>query len=446
MIPEEGRSRIGFLTGVVLMALSLGREVAALEFSLPEKVTDGSRKYRMSRTANGQLATDGRRGLHVTYWSGSELGTTPGNPSYVYYRFRNPDGSWSHEEPIDDSTVGAAQLHIGGRHPSLALTPDGGVWVVWNDHRHCTAAGNWIDNTEIFGDMKPPGGDFSAVDLRLSQTSASHLGDNGFAPKIVSHTDGRMSLSWFDFHFNKDVSDVFLRTSDETGSFDLGASIESMRMTDAAARGNAPAFTVPDMDVDSHGVRRLAWAGGQGSEAGLYYAEAVLGATSVAETLLKAGATDFFDPPHVAVSPSDDVWIAYGDDSIPGGEDVILMRKRSGQSDFDPPFVAAGGQSRQYSADHEVDNEGFVHLVWIDENLETHVYYGVFDPNIPGFVESVRLTQSTGSWIRPSIALDERGKAYVLWEENRAIDEGDLWFATTAPVVTSGVNNWKIME
>lgn len=423
-----------------LVCLSYGWAWAA-DFTAPERITNGAVKYRLSRTANGVMAFDSEGRLHVTYWSGG-IQTTPGSPSFVYHQSWTLDGGWSARVSIDDSSVG--QAHVGGRHPSLAVAADDTVWVTWHDHRHSTPGGSWIDNIEIYADKMPPTGAFSSTDVRLTHTVAAHAGDNGYAPKIARGPDGRLSLVWYDSHFSSgDIADIFLKTSDPAAVFDLGEPMSAMRLTDPADHPSLP-YSVPDLAIDSSGKRHLVWAGGYGPDVNLYYAEAPLGATQVAEVLLAAGATDFFDPPHMVAGQNGDVWIACGDDSNPQGEEVVLFRRRVGEPGFDPPFPIAPDPARQYAPDLEVDTAGKVHLAWIDEREGARVFYGVYDPLGAQLLEEQPITPAPGNWARPSLALDVEGEVYVLWEEDRASGEGDIWFCTTKRPQTSSVEAWAL--
>jgi hypothetical protein len=109
---------------------------------------------------------------------------------------------------------------------------------------------------------------------------------------------------------------------------------------------------------------------------------------------------------------------------------------------FDASFVVASGPGRQISGDAEVDSNGIVHLVWLDENAERYIHYGRFDPTLSAMLETFPLTEEAGSWIRPTLLLDGAGEVYVMWEENVSLTEGDLWFATTARYEPSAVGNW----
>ncbi|MCX7014779.1 MAG: hypothetical protein NTW86_19895 [Candidatus Sumerlaeota bacterium] len=437
-----------FWNTALLVLLAAPGVIEAATFSPPAKFTDGARKYELSRTASHCMAFDSSGTLHLAYFAETRKDlTTPEYPNYVYHQAWRRGAGWSAADLVDDSIVPGVG-RIGGRHPSLAIAPDGTVWVAWQDHRHCAEAGHWIDNTEIYADRQAPGGSFSPTDLRLTTSSAPHYGDNGYTPKIVAHSSGRLSVAWHDFNADPDISDIYLKTSSLAGNFDLGESMASMRMTDKTLRGNSPEFTVVDLAADSAGTRHLTWVGGQNSTGDLYYGEAAVGATSVAKRLLAANATDFFNPPHIAVAPNDDVWVAYGDKTTPGGEDVTLLRRRAGQTDFDAPIVIASNPARQYSPDLTIDAQGRLRLAWIDERdlAGPKVYYGLYDPSSGQLLDDTPLTGASTAWARPTLALDTRGNAFVVFEENRGTIAGDLWFTTNGPTTAGARGHWQTYE
>ncbi len=443
---ERKRIQTILRIGVGIVSCVLSQQLALSgPFASPEAITGIEARYRMSRCSNGQMAIDSDGTLHATYWSGG-LSTLPSSPSFIYYRNWKINEGWSNQISIDDST--AEGSHLGGRHPSLALDSRGTVWIAWHDHRNSTSAANWIDNLEIYVDSKPKGGSFSGSDLRMTNTNNSHLGDNGFTPKIASHPDGRVSIAWYDFGLDGDIADIFLKTSDTLGLFDLGETLPAMRITDKDDRGGVVSYTVPDLAIDSVGNHHLCWVSGLGAAADLYYAEAIVGGTLVNEVLLQPGATDFFDPPHIATSDNGDIWIAYGDEALNGigNEDIVVLRRRAGQLNFDPATPLLTDSAREYGPDIEIDSNGFVHLVWIDERMGTHVYHGIFEPEDLTLIMEERLTETDGSWERPSIAIDDENQVYVLWEEEISFNSGAIWFSTNAAEATSGVSHWSRYE
>ena len=201
---------------------------------------------------------------------------------------------------VDDP---APAQRIGGRHPSLALMPDGTALVAWHDHRHCTAAGNYIDNVEIYADRRTTTGSLTPGNIRLTTTASGGSGDNGYAPRLGRDASGRAHLAWYDFTANAAVSDIYLRASDALGNFDPAEPVSAARLTFETARDGTPPFTMPDLAVAPDGTRHLTWIGGTETGGGPWYAR-----VSAAGTVETIGAItgpngDFFDPPRVALGP-----------------------------------------------------------------------------------------------------------------------------------------------
>jgi hypothetical protein len=430
------------------------------DFAPAEKVTGGGAKHQFSRLSNGVAAFDTSGTLNVTYWSGSETqSTSPDSPTYVLYRSWSPSAGWSAQTQVDDSfnTDG----HIGGRHPSLAVAPNGTVWTVWHDYRNCTP-GNWMDNTEIYADFKPKGGQFTSTDLRLTTTPVSpdFAGDNGFCPRVVVDSAGRVRVAWYDFHFSRssdtqmNISDIFLKTSDTSGAFDPGQTMESMRLTRFEDRGglkaDTPSYTMPDLDVDTSGTCHLIWVAGTGYASNLYYAALPAGATTANERQLAANVRSYFDPPHIDVAPNGDVWIAYADAG--DVEKVMIRRKRAGQADFDAPVTIASDPTVANSQpDLEVDGDGNAHVVWVRRRgtADRDVVYAVYDPVEGKISAEAVLSPAPAKWDRPSLALRADGAAVALFEENTSLFEGDIWFASSLPkprVTAADSGAWNLFQ
>lgn len=412
------------------LLIALPALAAALTpFSPAEKVTDGAALYQASRNPAHTMAFDSTGRLHVTYFSGS-VSTAPADPSIVYYRNWKLGEGWSAPTAVDRPTA----PRIGARHPSLAVLPNDTVWIVWQDHRHCLAAKNYIDNTEIYGNFRPTGGDFQSADIRLTETASGHNGDNGYTPRLGVDATGKVSLAWFDFAAEATVADIYLRTSDTAGVFNPLDPFVAGRLTDFATRGaTPPSFTVPDIALDAAGTRHLTWGTGEAARGDLYYGSVAAGGSTTTPQLLAAGSADYFDPPRIAVSPAGDVWIAYGDDSVVGGEDVVLRRLRVGQPSFDAPITIAANAARQYAPTIAFDAAGIVHLAWVDRRSGTQVYYGRFDPATSTLLEEQAITTTSASYSRPAIVIDPAGVACILYEVQAGGDPGgDLWFVRGA--------------
>jgi len=429
-------------------AMAAAEARAQAVFDPPARIAAApGRDYQISRTASAAAAFDAQGALHVVYWAGGQA-TSPAAPSYVLYRSWTPRGGWTDEEIIDDSYAGATRL--GGRHPSLAFGPAGEIWVAWHDYRHATAAGNWMDNTEIYADRRPAGGAFSALDLRLTATAAGGLGDNGFAPKLAAGPDGRIHLAWYDFHYYGTVSDLFLKTTDGAGEFNLAETMDAMRLTRATDRSGAPAFTLPALAVAADGARHLVWVGGTTDGADLYYGEAAPGGGGGADAFtprrLLAHATSFFDPPQIATGPGEgEVWIAFADRVDPQNPRVKLLHRPAGAAEFEAPREVDPGPAAQSCAAIAVSPEGAIHLAWVDaRDGGARVVYGRWSAQAQALEERVAVTSEVGGWARPALALNARGKPYLLMDRHAGTGAGEVWFAASAaPAAAAG---WRYYE
>ncbi|MFP4381252.1 MAG: hypothetical protein ACLFUS_12190 [Candidatus Sumerlaeia bacterium] len=396
-------------------------------FNQPEKITSGNEAYQLSRNANGSIAFDASDTLHLTYWSGGFM-ASPTMPSHIYYQSKTADGDWASPIAIDDSKVQVAGpyqgQHIGGRHPSMAVLPDGTVWIIWQDHRHCNPATpyNSIDNTEVYGDRMLPGGTFTDTDIRLTTSSAEHFGDNAYHPKVASNNAGRIGAAWFDFHFDFDLADIFLKVSADDGAFDPADTMADMRFTSDGSDSGANYNQMPDIAMTDTAAHLVWYKGLAGVGGDLFYAEAPFDGDASGPIMIEADVGNYWYPPHIEVGRDGSVWIAYG--APADSEKITLLRKRPGQSAFDAPVQLTSAPGKQYNADMVVAADGTIHLAWIDTRAEQHIYYGHYDPETGSLLQERRITESASDWTRPAIAVDSLGQPHVVFEERQNYTDG----------------------
>lgn len=439
---------VGFLAVIPMSGSAL--------FTVPEPLTDGDLNYELSRNPRGCLALDSTRTLHAVYWWG-EGGTSPDTPAGFCYRTWRPESGWTSCEAINGSFVvegPEAGRYIGGRHPSLVVTSDDTVWIAWHDHRHCRSGEwrNWNDNTEIYADFRPRNGNFNVLDLRLTTsleidppTMENPGHDNGFAPMLVAAPDGRLHAVWYDFHFGF-YGDVFHKVSDTSGTWNLGETMEQMRLTRGGLPSQPPTYVVPDAAADDAGNLHVVWTSGISGAGDLYYGRVNGAGVLVEQALLREYAAGFFDPPAVVRAPNDDLWIVWSEFMGPNRWAVHVMRRASGAAGFDPSQRVTRIDASQHNASLAVDAFGLLHLVWIDERQGRHVYYGLYDPNRGELLEEQRLSYEAGQWKQASIAIDELGDLYVLLARKETGQSGTIYFTTTRTLEPASVPHWAVYE
>lgn len=221
--------------------------ICAEEFSEEKTFLTSLKAFDFSRNTHGTMGVDSLGNIHIVYSIPYELSTPPDNQVW-YQQFGNSQAF----SPIrvDSGSTG------GGRHPSLVIDSNDVVHVVWQDYRHTTAVGNYMDNIEIYYDRKTLNGSFSETDIRLTNTNAGHLGDNGYLPRISVDPQNRLHVVWYDFTLNGNNADIYLINSNENQVFPEAEGIDDYRITsveqnpsDYIANWMPDGATLPDGSV-----------------------------------------------------------------------------------------------------------------------------------------------------------------------------------------------------
>lgn len=407
--------------------------VGAAGFLPEEKVATGDYNFRMSHNPNHSMVVNRGGTVHLVFWSGY-LATLPGSPSAVWYATRSPDGLWSQPLAIDDSYISTG-TRLGGRHPSLIVTSDTTVRVFWHDYRHCTGSQNWMDNTEIYMDTKQAGGSFSADDVRLTETSASHDGDNAYLAKAAVAPDGRIYVTWYDFHFNPNCSDIFLARSQDDGRFEAPFDMERARLTDASERDNRPSYTMADIAIDTQGAVHLVWTKGLNEGLGVFYARVVGDDLATGPLLLTDNGGSYWDPPRITAGPNGDVVVLWTEMLGHNGTAIVAARLRRGAAAFEQPAPISASPDELWEPDGELDTRGLLHLVWIErKDAHSRVVYGVYDFGSQRLIGQEEINGNLSDASRPVIALDSRGFVHIAWEDFRS-GKGQIYYRTSAAIL-----------
>ncbi len=388
----------------------------AVEFDPPMEIYQGMEGFEFGRHTHGAIAVDAESGVHLICQIQDETGKPP-DSQILYFQVRN--GETSAPVRVDSGAVG------GGRHPVMSVGPDGGVHVVWQDYRHTTAAGNYIDNVEIYYDSKPADGSFSDNDIRISHTQAGHLGDSGYMPVSVVQAGGRVAIAWYDFTRNGNNADIYLRMSDESGGFADVTGIEQFRITDAPAASNFASNWSPCLGILSDGsVYALrgyldGWQGDfslQGSKIGDD------GLPGEIETVGEGGS--FLDPPRMAYDTAGNLAVVYPVSE--GGLSSIRFQHRSPAGVWSEPLEISLGDNDAEQADVVLDSLGRVHIVWQEDTGGAYqIHYAVVELETMSVLERQTLSDFDFDCRTPSITLQqETERLYTAWIEHNFDIEG----------------------
>ena len=429
---------------VALMWLAVAASARADAFIEPVCITDhltSPARRRMSANTQGQLLRGVDGALKLVYWEGGPQ-TTPDTPSRVWFTQWTDATGWSARERVDRSQLPAPDgREIGGRHPAMAERADGALFAAWHDHRHCLPS-NYINNLEIYGNTRPTTATWATTDTRLSETPSGNAGDgdNGYAPQTVVRADGRIAVAWYDYHWSAFQSEICLRLSDTDGAFGAPGSIDAARLTQPADRASGDSgedFIMPTLAADTSGTIHLAWSTGRlDTTPALYYGRYDAdGATWLEKGRLRDDVGGFDDPARLVADPATgDVWLVYRDHSttVSTTGALIAERRRLGASAFDPWVALTGVGADPVQPCAAVDHLGRLHVAYVDKaSPSRQVKYVVYDPagGVVSSPETVTDSPHSG-WARPALALDDADRAYVVWERELGVNDGELWFAT----------------
>ncbi|HQO34843.1 MAG TPA: hypothetical protein PLG59_09290 [bacterium] len=418
--------------------------VLLLLFALPAWAVDFQEEIIIQQSENpiefpinthGTAAVDSTGRLHLVYGIRDQTGSPPQNQ--VWYCEVGPDGNVSVPIRVDNATIG------GGRHPCLAVDSEDTVHVVWHDYRHTTFAGHWMDNTEIYYDRKPVDGVFSDSDVRISDTRAGHLGDNGYAPQIAVGPDGRVHIAWYDFTLDGNTADVYLRSSTLSGEFPPQVGIEPFRITSIGSGSTYTANWMPSLAALPSGEMYVLWGfveGWQGNFELRGYTVSADGVARPVEQVAEDGGS-FLDPHRLTADRQGNLGLVYS--KRVDTQKRIFLQYRPNGAGWSAPIRVDNGNTDATQPDLAFDSRGQAHIVWQEDIGGAYrVMYAILSPGDLSIESPVALSRMEADARTPAIALNPRTDGIsVLWLDWSAEGERSIVYRYGIPP-NVGVDLW----
>lgn len=393
---------------IVVLGFAVSLQGMAVDFDEPLVLREGREVVLFSQNTSGNMAVDSAGTAHLVYTLNDENIIPPDNQ--VWHQSIGQDGI-GQPTRVDNGAQG------GGRQPSMAVDPSDTVHVVWQDYRHSTAAGRYFDNLEIYYDKKPAGGTFSDTDIRLTETQAGHLGDNGFVPQTAIDLGGRVHVVWYDFHFDN-ISDIYYRASRPDGLFTPHTGIGEFQIT-FSNRGDQPNVSnwFPDLGLFPDGSVYVVWGRREGWQGSYELFGGIVsgsdGLNAVEPIADQEG--QFFDPPRLACDALGNLGLAAS--KYTGSQYHIQLHYKPFGQNWRPGIQI---DDRQLSASQPClafGPNGLIHLVW-QEDLGgiSQIRYVGFHPE-SGVVDGPASLSSDEEDARtPTIAAHPvTGRIHVAW-------------------------------
>ncbi len=417
-------------TFFVILFTFLSFEAKALEFDEEIVVFTSESAIEFARNTRGSIGVDSKGHTHIVYGIPDESSNPPRNQ--IFYQVIE-DHKASFPVRVDSGSLG------GGRHPSLVIDANDLLHVVWQDYRHTTSAGNYIDNVEIYYDQKSVNGSFSSSDIRLTTTNAGHQGDNGYVPQIVVGPDNRLCVTWYDFTRNGNNADIYLISSDENGVFPDQEGIESFRITSVEQNpDNYTSNWLPDLAALPDGLISVIWGflrGWQGAFQLQGLTASANGILSPVESIADKGGR-FNDPARLISDSEGNLMVVYPE-YVDGMYRINLHYKPLGEEWRGPLVVNDGTLSAsQPCAAYLSPSE--VIVVWQEDLGGIHqIAMAHVNPQMMEIGHRAVLSQMNQDARTPSISSHPmNGKTAVAWIEHgwdgmyaikvRSTDETDI--------------------
>lgn len=427
------RQNCSFIAFLILAAAT----ATAIELNSPDILYQGSKTLQFSYNTSGAMGVDSAGRIHLVYFIADDVNKPPKNQ--IYYQTIE-DSAISEPVRVDNNDQG------GGRHPSLAIDAQDTVHVVWQDYRHTTAAGKYIDNLEIYYDKKSSGGQFSDADVRLTKTNAGHKGDSGYLPNITAGNNGRIYVIWYDFTINGNNADVYLRSSNEQGVFPEQDGIENFRITASIADPkNYTSNWTPDAGaLHDGGVYAIwgflqGWQGNYQLQGCLIAADGSLG--DIEDIAAKSG--QLTDPPRLIADRNGNLGLICST-NIGGLYQVNLYYKPRGEA-WSAPMLLNDGALSSTQPCAAFDSTGNILAVW-QEDL-SGLYQAALaqiDPRTATIEERSVVNEIDRDARTPVIALNPKtNQIHLAWIEKG--EEGGRSIVYRSEKAAA-VGDWRIHE
>jgi len=392
----------------------------ASSFQPNHRITDAGRRSFWAHTfSSGAHSVAVRGGEVFTAW----YDVRNGDSDVFFAKSDDRGATFGPNVRVNDDTGRARQYK-----PSLGLDAAGAIYMIWRDDRR--------GHADIFFARSEDGGKTFTKNLLLND-------DNGWAyhgnPSIGVSPEGNVYAAWSDDRNGE--GDIYF-----TVSHDRGRSFgRNLRLNDDAGRS---VQSHPTVGAGAGGLVVVAWEDFRNGRSEIYLTRSIDGGrTFEPNRRVVSGADGTVQvSPSIAVDPHGRVavaWAQFRPQSGPvdppdaaKGETLWWEKVRQGDADIDLAVSADGGAhfspSSRVNDDRTdrpqafpsvaFDPRGGIDLAWEDfRNGQADIYFAQIGPGQVGLRanEKVNDDAARARHYHPSLAVDEQGRAYLLWTDGR---------------------------
>jgi len=426
--------------------------ISSSSWSNATVISDDGTLWNIDSSGYPSIAVDGAGNVHVVWqdYTNGEWGTD----TEIMYANRTATG-WSNATVIsDDSTL---WNNDGSYYPSIAVDSTGNVHVVWQDHTD----GEWGTDTEIMYANRTAAGWSNATVISDDST----LWNNGSSwnPSIAVDNDGNIHVAWSDYTNGTWGTDSEIMYANRTATGWSNATI----ISDDRTLWNNGGSVYPSVAVDGAGNVHVVWQdstdGEWETDTEIMYANRTAAGWSNAtvisddSTLWNNGDSNY---PSVAVDGTGNVhvvWQDYTDGEWETDSEIMYAnRTAAGWSNA----TVVSDDSTKWNNGHSwnpsiaVDNDGNVYVVWQDDTK----FGGDFDimyakHTIAGWSNATVLSDDSTMWNNggsnyPSVAVDGTGNVHVVWQDSTDGEWGidsEIMYVKWSPNAQQGNPLWILI-
>jgi hypothetical protein len=286
--------------------------------------------------------------------------------SDIYFA-RSDDGgaTFSPNVQVNDDTGTDNQ-----EHPSIALAPNGTIYIAWQDRRNLDTEG-----AHIYLAKSTDGGLSFGPNVKVSD----HLGAVSDGPSLAVDPNGIIYIAW---HDNRNSTQTVIQ-SDIYVSKSAGGGITFTPAVKASGDNALGSNRYPSLTLDSNGHLYLVWHIGHNGIWDIYFSKSTDGG--------------------VTFSP------------------YVRVNDTTGIGDSLDPSIA-------------VDHQGIISVVWRDNRVDgaPHILFSQSRDGVR-FSPHMRVDDAAWGAYFPSLAVDSGGKAYIIWSDARSLNEFEccIWLFYT---------------
>jgi len=346
------------------------------------------------------IAVDGSGNAYAVWGDGR-------NGNYdIYFSYRPAGGSWGANVKVNDGP-GASYYS----EPDIVVDASGNAYVVWHDERN--------GNLDIYFSYRPAGGSWG-VNVKVNDD----LGTAAQAfPSIAVDASGNAYAAWTDYRTGG--GDIYFSYRPAGGSWGTNVKVN-----------DGPGSTwewEPDIATDSSGNAYAIWRDSRLFDDDIYFsyrpADGSWGANvKVNDDLAPANQWS----PSVAVDASGNAYAVWWDYRNGNGDIYFSYRPAGGSWGVNLKVSDDPGTAVQGLPAIAVDATGNAYAVWTDgrDPMYREDIYFSYRPAAGNWEANVWVNDDLGSAIQlfPAIAVDGRGNAYAVWEDEREGDS-DIYFS-----------------